>query len=79
MTDRWNTPPEMTAEMRTAAYIQYVEATKKGYIAFQDIINCFRAAFAAKEPPTAIDIGEDHGKDRDQSHPQEGCPGEASR
>lgn len=48
MTDRWNTPPEMTPEMREAAYRKYVEATQKGYIAFQDIIECFRAAFEAQ-------------------------------
>jgi hypothetical protein len=53
MADRWNTPPEMTPEMRNAAYQQYVEVSRKGYVAFQDIIDCFRAAFEAQRIHTA--------------------------
>jgi hypothetical protein len=48
MTERFKMPPEITDEMKTAAYRCYVERAKKGYIAFEDICACFTAAFEAR-------------------------------
>lgn len=49
MSDRWNSPPQLTEAMRNAAYRKYCEADKQGYFAFQNLIDCFRAAFETEE------------------------------
>ena len=45
---RFKMPPEMTDEMRSAAYQAYCErSAEKGYMAWEDICACFCAAFDA--------------------------------
>lgn len=45
---RFKMPPEMTDEMRHDAYRSYCNSlSKKGYVAWDDICECFCAAFDA--------------------------------
>lgn len=45
---RFKMPPEMTDEMRRAAYGAYCDRlNEKGYIAWEDVCACFIAAFSA--------------------------------
>ena len=51
MSDRWNSPPQLTEAMKNAAYRKYCEADKQGYFAFQNLVDCFRAAFDVQWQP----------------------------
>jgi len=55
-TIRFEMPPEITEEMKQAAYREYCNRSAenyrligRSYIAFEDVCACFRAAFAAKK------------------------------